>query len=204
MSFKECLAKVPNRVWLYATAFIAGFLIVFLPLLLLEVVDIFYSIFWGLFSAVLVFIITRTVYHVAVKDASAETWAESIYAFVADLGWLIGIISTSWTVAIIGIVVMIVGGIMSICTRFVGKDGIKAREAELLENLKSTLRYRYMGDTLDGRLDSARYLVNIAGEKDPLTVNQAIAKGYQEEAEDAIAYIKTVIANSMDLTARKK
>lgn len=197
------LKKVPVRAWIYVAVIAASFLAVALPLGLTGTEGAWYSVFWGAFSALGAFVIARVIYHSVTGDSSAEMWAISIYALIADLGWLIGILSTTYTVAVIGIVIMISGGMMSLGMRFIGKGGSKVEDAELLANACEILRYRFMGDVIEGVLDTKRPLVVVEGIADPLTVNEAIKDGYKDEAADAIAYLKKAIANSRMAKERK-
>ena len=187
------LKKIPKRAWIYAGTAFAAFLAVMLPLALTGTQSVLYSIFWGILGGAAVLIITRTIYHCATGDNTAEMWAISIYALAADLGWLIGILSCTWAVAIIGIVVMIVGLMMSLCMRYGDKDGTKAKREEIYSKMKNTLRYRFMGDDISGMLDTKRWLVEIEAAKEPMTINEAITNGYTEEAKAAEEYLNSVL-----------
>lgn len=187
------LKKIPKRAWIYAGTAIAAFLAVMLPLDLTGTQDALYSVFWGILGGVAALVIARTIYHCITGDNSAEMWAISIYAIVADLGWLIGILSKTWAVAIIGIVIMIVGLMMSLCMRYGDKDGTKTKREELLSRMKDSLRYRFMGDDISGMLDTKRWLVTIEDAKEPMTINEAIANGYTEQAKEAEDYIIAVL-----------
>lgn len=190
---KNFLTKIPKRAWIYAGTALAAMLAVTLPLALTGTQSVLYSIFWGILGGVAALIVTRTIYHCATGDNTAEMWAISIYGLVADLGWLIGILSTTWAVAIIGIVVMLVGVMMSLCMRYGDKDGTKAKREEIYTKMKGTLRYRFMGDDISGMLDTKRWLVEIEEAKEPMTINEAIANGHTEEAKAAEAYLNSVL-----------
>lgn len=190
---KNFLAKIPKRAWIYTGIAIAAMLAVTLPLALTGTQSVLYSIFWGILGGVAALIVTRTIYHCATGDNSAEMWAISIYGLVADLGWLIGILSTTWAVAIIGIVVMLVGVMMSLCMRYGDKDGTKAKREEIYTKMKKTLRYRFMGDDISGMLDTKRWLVEIEEAKEPMTIDEAISNGHTEEAKAAEVYLNGVL-----------
>ena len=190
---KNFLKKIPKRAWIYAGAALAAFLAVTLPLALTGTQGALYSILWGMLSGTAALIVTRTIYHCATGDNTAEMWAVSIYGLVADLGWLIGILSTTWAVAIIGIVITIVGIMMSLCMRYGDKDGLKAKKEELLTQMRKSLRYRFMGDDVNGMLDTKRWLVEVADAKEPMTIEEAVANGYADEAKAAEEYLNGVI-----------
>ena len=201
---KDFLKKIPKRAWIYAGAVIAAFLAVALPLALTGTQNALYSVFWGILGGAAALIIARTAYHCATGDNTADMWAVSIYGLAADLGWLIGILSTTWAVAIIGIVVMIVGVMMSLCMRYGDKDGTKAKREEIFTKMKNTLRYRFMGDDISGMLDTKRWLVDIENAKEPMTINEAIANGYTEEAKAAEAYLNSVLDKYITAQKEKK
>lgn len=190
---KNFLVKIPKRAWIYASAAIAVFLAVTLPLALTGTQGALYSIFWGILGGAAALIVARTIYHCATGDNNAEMWAISIYGIAADLGWLIGILATTWAVAIVGIVIMLVGLMMSLCMRYGDRDGTKTKKDELLTDLKKSLRYRFMGDDLKGMLDTKRWLVEIEDAKEPMTINEAIATGYPDEAKAAEEYLTSVL-----------
>lgn len=201
---KDFLKKIPKRAWIYAGAVIAAFLAVALPLALTGTQNALYSVFWGILGGAAALIIARAAYHCATGDNTADMWAVSIYGLAADLGWLIGILSTTWAVAIIGIVVMIVGVMMSLCMRYGDKDGTKAKREEIFTKMKNTLRYRFMGDDISGMLDTKRWLVDIENAKEPMTINEAIANGYTEEAKAAEAYLNSVLDKYITAQKEKK
>ena len=193
---KTWLGKVPVKVWLYAAAFVALFVAVALPLKLTGTETIWYSLFWGVFAGVAGLIAVRTIYHAAKDDNSAEMWAVSIYALIADLGWLLGILSVTYVEAIIGIVIMMAFTMMALGTRYLGKDGWKKRQMDAKDLLFKTLRYRLMGDVIGGAIDTNRLLVDVTDGSDPMTINEAKAAGYKAEAMEAEEYIKEVLKNS--------
>ncbi len=193
----DFFGKIPARVWIYLSVLVAVMLAITLPLALTGYQDVWYSVFWGIFGAVAAVLITRIIYHCATGDNEAEMWAVSLYGIAGDLGWLIGILSTTYTVATIGIVITAAGTLMAAGTRFIGRDGIKVQKSELLGKLRTELRYRFMGDEITGPLDTKRPLVVIEDVRDPLTINEAIAAGYEKEAEEAIEYLKSVINTSV-------
>ena len=155
---KGLIEKIPSRYWIYLAVGVAAMLAIALPLALTETESVWYSLFWGAFGTAAAVIITRCIYHCATGDNSAEMWAISIYGVVADLGWLVGILTESYSVATIGIVILAAGMMMALGTRFVGKDGAKVKRAEVETLLAKTLRYRYMGDVIDGEVDIRRPL----------------------------------------------
>ena len=201
---KNFLKAIPKRTWIYTGAALAAFLAVMLPLSLTGTQGVLYSIFWGILGGIAALIITRTVYHCATGDNTAEMWAVSIYGLVADLGWLIGILSTTWAVAIIGIVVMIVGALMALCMRYGDRDGSKTKRSELMERMCSTLRYRFMGDTIDGMIDTKRPLVEVKGQTEALTIKEAYAAGFTSEAKEAEAYLLSVIEKAVPAKKNKE
>ena len=50
-----------------------------------------------------------------------------------------------------------------------------------------------MGDDLKGMLDTKRWLVEIEDAKEPMTINEAIATGYPDEAKAAEEYLTSVL-----------
>lgn len=194
---KGLIEKIPSRYWIYLAVGVAAMLDIALPLALTETESVWYSLFWGAFGTAAAVIITRCIYHCATGDNSAEMWAISIYGVVADLGWLVGILTESYSVATIGIVILAAGMMMALGTRFVGKDGAKVKRAEVETLLAKTLRYRYMGDVIDGEVDIRRPLVIAEGVKDPMTVEEAYKSGYEKEAEDAMSYIRMAVDNTV-------
>ena len=190
------LKGVPAKAWVYAAVIVAAFLAIALPLGLTGAESAWYSVFWGAFGACAALVVARTIYHCASGDNSAEMWAISIYGLAADLGWLIGIMSTTYAVATIGIVITVAGALMAFGTRFIGRGGVKVQEADLLRKLCGAVRYRFMGDVVEGVLDIRRPLVVIESIKDPLTVDEARSAGFAAEADEAVAYLKGAIANS--------
>lgn len=201
---REFVKGIPIRAWIYAASVAAAFLAVMLPLLFLSEEGALYSVFWGLFASVLALIVARVAYHLATKDNSAEMWAVSIYGIVAALGWLIGILSTTLTMATIGIVILMAGAMMALCTRYIGHDGARLRESEMIDALSATLRYRFMGDVVTGQIDIKRPLIVLDGKTDPPTINEARAAGFTAEAEAAVAYVKEAIRTSGILEGEKR
>lgn len=201
---KDFLKKIPKRAWIYAGAALAALLAVTLPLALTGTQNVLYSIFWGILGGIAALIVARTIYHCATGDNTAEMWSVSIYGLAADLGWLIGILSTTWAVAIIGIVVMIVGAMMSLCMRYGDRDGTKTKREELLLKMKQSLRYRFMGDDISGMLDTRRWLVEVENAKEPMTINEAIANGHTEEAKAAEEYLNGVLDRYVAAQKEKK
>ena len=197
------LRKVTAKAWIYMAVIAASFLAIALPLGLTGTEGAWYSAFWGAFGAGAAFAIARTIYHLATGDNSAEMWAISVYALASDLGWLVGILSSTYTVATIGIVITLTGALMALGTRFIGRGGVKVQEAGLIDQLSGSLRYRFMGDVLEGMLDIRRPLVVVSSIRDPLTVNEAREAGFANEADEAIAYLREVIANSRAAKEKK-
>lgn len=190
---KALLARIPVRAWLYAGAAAIAFLAVMLPVWLTGTEGVGYSICWGLLAGLGALVVTRTVYHCASGDNSAEMWAVSIYGIVADIGWLIGILSTTYVGAIVGVVIMLAAAMMALGSRYLGRDGWRRKAMDLRAELNASLRYRLMGDVVGGAIDINRRLVQIEGEADPLTVDEAYALGYEAEAKEAEGYVKSVI-----------
>lgn len=190
---KAFLAKVPVRAWLYAGAAIVAFLAVMLPVWLTDTEGIGYSICWGLLAGLGALVVTRTVYHCASGDNSAEMWAVSIYGIVADIGWLIGILSTTYVGAIVGVVILMAAAMMALGSRYLGRDGWRRKASELRVELNASLRYRLMGDVVGGAIDVNRRLVKVEGEPDPLTIDEAYSLGYEAEAKEAEEYVRTII-----------
>ena len=201
---KAAFGKVPVRYWIYLGAFAVAMAAVSLPLGLTGTETAMYSEVWGLLAGAAAAIVARTAYHSATGDNSAEMWAISIYGIAADLGWLIGILSTTVTWATIGIVILIAGAMMGICTRFIGRGGVKLMQAEAYDRLSKVVRFRFMGDVVEGKPDIQRPLVVVDGVKDPMTIVEAREAGYGEEADAAAAYLKAAIANSNEFKEQRK
>ena len=200
---KSVFGKIPARYWIYLTVGTAMMLAVSLALGLTGVETPWYSVFWGLFATAAAVLVARTIYHIATGDNTAEMWAISIYGIVADLGWLVGILTNSYSVATIGIVILAAGAMMALGTRFIGKGGIKVQKAEILSGLSKTLRYRFMGDAIDGKLDIDRPLIVTDMTGDKLTIAEAREAGLEKEADEAEKYIMSAIDSYVSRENRK-
>ena len=150
----------------------------------------FYSVCWGLLASGYGFIVARVGFHLYLKDNSAEMWQVTIYWAFAVTGWLIAILSNSWTMTSIGIANLVGFLMMSLGTRFIkyAGDWIKAAVDKDLEFYVENSRWKFIGDDIDSGEDTDRALCSVNG--NPLTIAEAKKQGYVKEAEEGIAYLQ--------------
>lgn len=87
-----------------------------------------------------------------------------------------------------------IGGLVLLsAVNAIGYSASKAESVELslVEKLKAELKFRLVGDTLQGAADPSRPLIVIDGKV--MTVNEADASGHGAAAADGLEYIKALL-----------
>lgn len=163
---------------------------------------LFYSVCWSLVGGGYAAILARTIFHLVMKDYSAEMWQVSIYLIVAVSAWIGAILSLTWGWASFWMAIMIASLIFAIGNRFIAKamqiaaaametNSSEFVQTPVLEKLKATQRYEFVDNTLGSASNLDKPLCLIDGRA--LTVNEAEAAGYGAIAAEAIEYFKTII-----------
>lgn len=147
-----------------------------------------YSIYWGALGGGLGVTVAWFAWHIALKDWAPEMWQIGIYVLFACLGWLGGIMSTTWGVASLCLAVMVTAILMAIGTRFCKI----VAAVKTTSSLERTLRYRLVDDKLGGAENLDAPLISYGG--NALTVEEAVRAGLPaEQIEAARAYIARLI-----------
>ena len=150
-----------------------------------------YSVLFGFSGAALGAILARSVYHLLLCDNSAEMWQISIYGIMADIGWVIAVFTESWALASTGLAICFIALFMLLGSRWTTIWVDKLSNAKRIKIYKDTLRYCFIDDVPDGTLDQQRPLCEIDGV--PMTINEAIQAGKEEEARKAVSYLKGIL-----------
>ena len=175
-----------KKVLIYGTAALTGFLISSLVAGIIFKETVLYSVFFGLFGAVIAALVARLAYHLSLKDYAPEMWQITIYIALSDAGWLGAVLSTTWGWVSLWLSVMCIGILMALGTRFC-KEVSKQRATSSLER---TLRYRFVDDVLGSapNLDAPLCLVKGTA----MTVEEAEKAGEREKAAEGRAYIARI------------
>ncbi len=155
--------------------------------------SLFYGFAWGAEGAGFGLVIAWTVIHLINKEESPEMYQISIEGLIALVGWMIAILSTTWTVCSIGFAVMI-AGVLSALGSWMSFHTIKS---DILENMIdltwmiNNVRYRYVENDMSKGFSSVPLIKD--GQGKALTVKEAEAAGLGAAVYDARRYLASVL-----------
>ena len=180
-----------------------------------------YSVCWAFLFGGVALIIARIVLHEVKHVADAEDYAVDVYLALACGGWLGLILTDTWLgVSVFG-ALLVGAALMALGVRFLdpvaegdvtvpapvaeketvfhvrGKKADKHKDNESeLDFLKRTLRFRFVDDNMDNPPATDQPICEVDGE--PLTCDEADARGFGAKAGEGIEYCKMVLAKKKE------
>ncbi len=182
-----------TRYLFYAGMALVFFLAIFVICFFCTSEGLFYSACWGILAAGYALVATRVGFHLIMKDTSAEMWQVAIYQSIAVTGWLVAVLANSWTLTSIGMAMIAGFTMMTLGTRFIRYKGdwLKAYVEKDISTLEETCRWKFINDDYNAGEDTERPLCAVNGS--PLTVSEARAQGYVNEAEEGSEYLRKLV-----------
>lgn len=168
-----------------------------LLLYLLDVMDLFYSICFGILAGATGLVLARVVMHLIDGDNDPKTWQITIYALVAIGGWVGAIFAETWGWTSLFMCMVASGLLMTFATRFL-KDEDRNGIPDIFEgDKKVTAQYCYehmlfalVDDKLGNEPDHKRPLCEHGGQA--YSVKEATEAGLTELAEAGKKYIDSL------------
>ena len=166
-----------------------------------------YSVCWAILFGGVALVIARIVLHEVKKVADAEDYAIDVYMLLSLGGWLGLILTNTWLGVSLYSALMVGAGLMALGVRFldpveVGEKEVRVTKHERkekhkygesdLEFLKRTLRFRFVDDNMDNASDPDKPLCEVDNE--PLTCDEADARGFGALAAEGVEYCKMILA----------
>ena len=159
---------------------------------------VFYAICWGILFGGLAVTICRTALHCYLGEATdPEMWSVSFSMLAICGGWLGCILCNSYGWLFFWIAEICFFLIMGLGLRFIAqKEAKKEDPVDLLENLKATVRYRFVDNDIEKGENEEFPLCQNAGVN--YTVNEAFDEGYGALAATGLEYLKAVVKAAVE------
>lgn len=147
-----------------------------------------YIVCYAMLCAGACWLVASSVWHTVRKDWSVKVICSKVWAFIALSAWTGCILTGSWDIftALVGIVA--VGAVNSLGFRWLGGDDSAIFKNKKVEKLAETMLFEL---DQDGNANHNKPLCVVDGH--PVTPAVALEKGFTEMAENAVAYIKTIV-----------